>query len=293
MKKNILLNILAIVVILLTTACEKNDIPTNDNKTTISFEVSTPKMATRSFSQGELINKLKYAVYDSDHTLMQRTELQGEAQVISGATKVTLQLAAGKEYYVLFWAAAEGAPYDVNWEQKTMTVDYLETMCNDERGDAFYYYHHIPSTQKSGSVPLTLTRPFAQLNIGTNDLSEATGNRTNIDCTQVKVNAYNTLNFVDGSATGISYVTFALNTRPDTSRTFPVDGYKYLTMNYILVGTNEVKSDVELFYAAENGNNLQQRTFSNVPLQRNHRTNIYGALLSNSSSSISVTPPNP
>ena len=293
MKKNILLNILAIVVILLTTACEKNDIPTNDNKTTISFEVSTPKMATRSFSQGELINKLKYAVYDSDHTLMQRTELQGEAQVISGATKVTLQLAAGKEYYVLFWAAAEGAPYDVNWDQKTMTVDYSITMCNDERGDAFYYYHHIPSTQKSGSVPITLTRPFAQLNIGTNDLSEATGNRTNIDCTQVKVNAYKTLNFVDGSATGISYVTFALNTRPDISRTFPVDGYKYLTMNYILVGTNEVKSNVELFYAAANGNNLQQRTFNSVPLQRNHRTNIYGALLSNSSSSISVTPPNP
>ena len=283
MKKNILLNILAIVVILLTTACEKNDIPTNDDKTTISFEVSTPKMATRSFSQGELIKKLKYAVYDSDHTLMQRTELQGEAQVISGATKVTLQLAAGKEYY------AEGAPYNVNWEQKTMTVDYSITMCNDERGDAFYYYHHIPSTQKSGSVPLTLTRPFVQLNIGTNDLS----NGTNIYCTQVKVNAYNTLNFVDGSATGISYVTFALNTRPDISRTFPVDGYKYLTMNYILVGTNEVKSNVELFYADENGNNLQQRTFSNVPLQRNHRTNIYGALLSNSSSSISVTPPNP
>ena len=293
MKKNILLNILAIVVILLTTACEKNDIPTNDDKTTISFEVSTPKMATRSFSQGEEINKLKYAVYDSDHTLMQRTELQGEAQVISGATKVTLQLAAGKEYYVLFWAAAEDAPYNVNWEQKTMTVDYSITMCNDERGDAFYYYHHIPSTQKSGSVPLTLTRPFAQLNIGTNDLSEATGNRTNIDCTQVKVNAYNTLNFVDGSATGISYVTFALNTRPDTSRTFPVDGYKYLTMNYILVGTNEVKSNVEFYYGAANGNNLQQRTFYNVPLQRNHRTNIYGALLSNSSSSISVTPPNP
>ena len=58
---------------------------------------------------------------------------------------------------------------------------------------------------------------------------------------------------------------------------FPVaGGYKYLSMDYLLVGADKATVDVAFNYGGP-----QSRTFTNVPVQRNYRTNIYGSLLTN------------
>ena len=58
---------------------------------------------------------------------------------------------------------------------------------------------------------------------------------------------------------------------------FPVaGGYKYLSMDYLLVGADKATVDVAFNYGGP-----QNRTFTNVPVQRNYRTNIYGSLLTN------------
>ena len=58
---------------------------------------------------------------------------------------------------------------------------------------------------------------------------------------------------------------------------FPVDGYEYLAMNYLLVAADKELVDVE--FACTDGSKEKTRTVGSVPVQRNYRTNIYGQLL--------------
>ena len=60
--------------------------------------------------------------------------------------------------------------------------------------------------------------------------------------------------------------------------TFPVAGYEYLAMNYLLVGNDKETVEIEFTYADAN-NVAKTRTVGSVPVQRNYRTNIYGQLL--------------
>ncbi|MDD7095404.1 MAG: hypothetical protein PUI12_06260, partial [Bacteroidales bacterium] len=63
-----------------------------------------------------------------------------------------------------------------------------------------------------------------------------------------------------------------------SGETFPKAGYDYLSMDYLLVG-KEAKSVVDVKWTVTDGTFNSERTFTNVPLQGNYRTNIYGNLL--------------
>ncbi len=281
MKKNLFFGLFATMMLLLTTACQKENDLFGNGEATISFEISTPKMATRAFSDGTTATQLQYAVYDADNKRI--TRIAPATTTINGSTQVNIQLAAGKTYNVLFWAAAPDAPYELDFTNLKMNVVYADAetnykaLCNDERRDAFYcYYNVIADRTKTENV--TLTRPFAQLNIGTNDFDKLDG--VSSEKTSVKVDVFSTLNFVDGSVEGQKDdQLFALNAIPSADEKFPVDGYDYLAMNYLLVGTNKKVVDVEFSYGNES--KTETRTFTGIPVMANYRTNIYGALLTN------------
>ena len=63
-----------------------------------------------------------------------------------------------------------------------------------------------------------------------------------------------------------------------SGETFPKAGYDYLSMDYLLVG-KEAKSVVDVKWTVTDGTFNSERTFTNVPLQGNYRTNIFGNLL--------------
>ena len=63
MKKNLFFGLFATMMLLLTTACQKENDLLGNGEATISFEISTPQMATRAFSDGTTATELKYAVY--------------------------------------------------------------------------------------------------------------------------------------------------------------------------------------------------------------------------------------
>ncbi|MBR5237148.1 MAG: hypothetical protein IKV26_00380, partial [Paludibacteraceae bacterium] len=60
---------------------------------------------------------------------------------------------------------------------------------------------------------------------------------------------------------------------------FPVVGYEYLAMNYVLVAAEKTVVDVEFAHTAVDASTAKTRTVGSVPVQRNYRTNIYGKLL--------------
>ena len=279
MKKNLFFGLFATVMLLLTTACQKENDLLGNGEATISFEISTPQMATRAFSDGNTATELKYAVYHKVNEQFVLLREEQTAQLDGKKARVDVQLATGKTYYVFFWAQApvsegEQPRFTPNYGELTMTVNYGK--CNDENYDAFYWFDDV-TVEGAATVDVTLTRPFAQLNIGTNDLTKI--DDVSVANTAVTVkNVYDTFNFASGNVVGnATEVTFAAKTRP-ASEAFPVTGYEYLAMNYMFV---QQEGDVlnEVIFTYDDGK--KSRTFTNIPVKPNHRTNIYGALLTN------------
>ena len=277
MKKNFILGLLAITSLFATSCQQDFDLANNAvGETTVTFDVRTPQVALKSYSysDGKTATVLQYAVYDA-----QGNELEGLTVtngVINTTASVKLPLVTGNTYSVIFWAAAEGAPYAVDFGAKTMTVNYGSAVCNDEVRDAFYAYKTF-TVSGAQTETIELKRPFAQLNIGTNDYiaSENAGYVPTQSSVTVK-NVYSTLNLATGAVDSSTVATFRLaNIKKD--ETFPVDGYDYLAMNYLLVAKDKEVVDIEFTYT--DGSNAKTRTVGSVPVQRNYRTNIYGALL--------------
>lgn len=275
--KKILLGLSAFTMLFATSCQNDLDFDTAVGKTsTVSFSVGTPEIATRAYSDGATATKLQYAVYNAaGEELTDLTVTNGE---IHGSTTVNLQLTTGNTYSVIFWAAAEDAPYSVDFSTKTMTVDYNGAVSNAENRDAFFKYHTF-TVKGAQTETIELKRPFAQLNIGTADYaaSESAGYVPTQSAVVVK-NVYNTLNLATGVVENEVEANFALaNIKKD--ETFPVNGYEYLAMNYLLVSADKTVVDVEFTYT--DGSNAKTRTVGSVPVQRNYRTNIIGYLLTN------------
>ena len=241
---------------------------------TVSFNLSTPQMASRAYSDGMTATVLQYAVYDEAGNIL--GGFTTTDATIKGSTTVDLQLVTGNTYKVVFWAAAPNAPYTVDLAAKTMSVSYDNALCNDEARDAFYAYKEF-TVEGAQSERIELKRPFAQINIGTSDYAEATKagytpTKSSVEVTGVA----NTLNLFTGEATGEVNASFAF-AKIKKDETFPVDGNEYLAMNYVLVGAEKQLVDVAFSYTDDS--KTKDRVVSSVPVQRNYRTNIYGKLL--------------
>ena len=273
MKK--LIYCVAAMATVLFASCQKEVLaPVANEAATVSFSVNTPEIATRAYSDGLTATVLQYAVYDAaGNELEDLTVTDGE---IHTTAEVKLQLVTGNTYSVIFWAAAPNAPYAVDFAKKTMTVDYTAAVCNDEARDAFYACKTFTVTGVQTET-IELRRPFAQLNIGTADYtdSENAGYVPTQSSVVVK-NVYNTLNLTTGAVENEVVANFDLaDIKKDEN--FPVNGYDYLAMNYLLVSTSKELVDVEFTYT--NGADTKTRTVGSVPVQRNYRTNIYGNVL--------------
>ena len=258
------------------TSCENElEVGAAGEESVVSFTIATPDMGSRAdYSDGTTATQLQYAVYDANGTYL--SELTGTKD-INLTTTVELKLTTGNEYTVVFWAAAPNAPYTVDFGAKTMTVDYTNAVSNDEARDAFYAKETFTVTGAQTET-ITLKRPFAQLNIGTNDYAASTsaGYTPTHSAVTVK-NLKNTLNFFDGTVTGDDEARVFASAAIPAGQEFPVAGYEYLAMNYLLVGADKTVVDVEFTYT--DGSDAKTRTVGSVPVQRNYRTNIYGQLL--------------
>ena len=269
----------ALAAMMLMTSCQDDTtLLGNEGEVMVSFNLETPQIATRAFSDGSVANLLQYAVYDQNGE--QLTTHSGTVSNFTGSATINLKLSSGNSYSAIFWAANENAPYTVNFTDKTMTVNYTNAVSNDETRDAFYKYQEF-TVEGNQTVSVELKRPFAQLNIGTNDFDEATAASYAPTQSAVTVKKIaNTLNLCDGTVSGEQDVTFGYDTIPAATEPFPVADYQYLAMNYVLVGKD--KEVFDIVYKYRDNNNLEQtNAVGSVPMQRNYRTNIYGSLLTN------------
>ena len=283
---------LAIFALLLSTASCSDEQFAGDltgGETTVTFNAQLPAgLQTRTAGDGMTATTLSYAVYEQGETTPVITS-EDEVKFVNGQATLSLKLAKGKTYDFLFWADsyekddAEN-PYNVDFATQTLTVDYTDAKSNDEARDAFFGTEKV-AVKGAVSQNITLKRPFAQLNIGTNDMAAAqtAGLKTDALQSSVKVSGiFSSMNLMTGipDPSTSTEVTFGLNDIPDES--FMVDGktFHYLALNYLLVSDQKGLVNCEFTYT--DGATTETRTIDNVPVQRNYRTNIFGSLLTGS-----------
>ena len=263
---------------LFATSCQNDEMATaQGGDATVSIAVATPQIATRTYaySDGTTATELQYAVYDKAGTYL--PNVSGTATLENLGTTVELTLTTGNTYDVLFWAAAENAPYTFVPEDKTVTVNYVGAESNAENRDAFFARTTFKVNGKQTET-VTLTRPFAQLNIGTADYAQSQAAGYVPAFSKVEVTAYETLNLWNGEVSNPAVRTFDFAAIARDEQ-FPVVGYEYLAMNYLLVGAAKELVEVKFTYKDEPETYTHSRVVGAVPVQRNYRTNIFGNLL--------------
>ncbi len=279
MKKNSFLP-LGLLALIATGCATDMPVPAgNDGNVTISLELPA-SMATRAFGDGLQATSLSYAIYDGEtKTLV----ANGDDAATFNGLKATLQvnLVNGRTYDFVFWAdngASSPYTFDAAQEEADIKVDMNFAGVNNENLDAFY---GSTTSEINGptTVSATLKRPFAQVNLGTDDLNTTpvTTALTDLKIT-LTASTYTSMNPFTGEVLGEeSEITFDATGAPQ-GETFPVENYEYLSMAYLLV--TDAQALVDLNYTVSNGSvELSSVPVSNVPVQRNYRTNIYGSIL--------------
>ena len=271
-------------LLMLGTSCSSEEVAPMTGESTVTLSVTLPDgIQSRAFGDGTTADSLTMLVLDGETALPVFTSADPTvlSTDINLTKQVTLRLAAGKTYKVVCWAAAEGAPYTFDPATRTVTANYEGALTGDEKLDAFYAAQDITVTGNTTET-VKLYRPFAQLNIGTNDLAAAKAAGFDAKTVKVTVPTYKSLNLVTGAVeTGDPVaVSFGEGALP-TGETFPKTGYDYLAMNYLLMSADKQLVDLEFTVKAADGS-IRTLPVSAVPVQRNYRTNIYGSLLTNS-----------
>lgn len=276
---------------MLFTSCQRDDAQ-QESQNGVVFSVSAPAMDTRAAGDGSTVKDLYYAVWSANEDGTLNEIIVDDGQVIgafasSNATQVHVPLARNMKYVAIFWAQAPSAPFTLDWASQTITMTDKAFVGQNENVDAFF--NAVTFTFDSDeSQNVELRRPFAQLNIGTADLAAAEKGGFALSQTAVTVPVAKTLNLLDGSVGTAEDVTYALADLP--TETVEIDDVTYdlISINYLLVDgdaysqeSDEGKElvDVVFSYTEEDNTTPIERTFTDITIERNHRTYIVGHLL--------------
>ena len=285
MKKFLFLG--AVVAMLLGTTSCSNDMEPAMTDGTVQFKIELPgAIDSRAISDGTTAKKLEVACYDADGNVLNDLNPVVSDFNEERVATVTVKLVKGQTYNFAFFAHANGAPYEFNKGTKlsecTFTVNdnYTGDDClsNAENRDAFYAV--LEDYQVKPEVTeVTLYRPFAQLNFGTDDLAaaEAAGiipSQSKVTVKQVAT-SFN-LSTGKAAADGAVDATFNLAAIPTEKLTVDGTEYDWMAMNYFLVPANEANVDVKMTVKTNKAD--VEVPVTSVPVKKNHRTNIVGSL---------------
>lgn len=278
MKKIFLLTFVTTTV--LSISCQQNlETTTSLEKSDVTIVVEAPQMATRAFGDGTASNDLYYCIYDeAGNPINEISKISdNNKETINISKAIDLRLVTGNTYSMIFWADNADDVCTVDFDN--MTMSFNPETANQEIYDAFWAYVEPFKVENDMSMTIKLYRPFAQLNIGTNDIEAATDAGMTVSKSKIVVETPTTLNLKTGAVSNEKSIEYKYEAIP-TDEEFPVANYEYLSMNYLLVGKD--KSTIDVNFGYTDGTNNYDRKFTYVPVQRNYRTNIFGSILTSS-----------
>ncbi len=280
-------------------SCQQESLEPVQETGAVTFTVEAPAaMQTKAIADGTNVEHLIYEVWltptlgslEGAQRLYQNNT--ATLDLVDGVrkTKVTLDLVNDQKFAVLFWAQVDdptSSDRAYNTDQLTaVTYAQSEYNSNDESLAAFYAVAYVvdgshvkkDGTGTTGAVKLT--RPFAQLNLGTlNTSTEYTVDLVNSEVTVYQANT--TFNVATSVASAPNDLTFKMAAVPSDPATLTVNekAYEYAGMNYLFAGTSNTVSYKILTQIGGGMNGTVENRIDYVPLQENYRTNIIGNLL--------------
>ena len=284
--------IIAVASAALFSCSSENDIiaPSGDG-VTISLNVPTG-LGTRAGSLGDNVgaslDNLTWTVFEVADGVSTPVFTDSKPQAFASLPNretINLQLAKGKTYQVVFYAENSANDF-VDYENGKISVDYSKASTNDANADVFVGNTDVFTVDGAVSKNVTLSRPFAQLNWGTDDLNAPAIQHLlpGLEFTiSVSKGLYSSFDIVSGEVSDEVTAPTTLpaavyETLPDND--FPVaaedaqNPYALLCMNYLLTGDGTIDCSLSFSDAQ-----LTPVNVSNAPVKVNYRTNIYGSLI--------------
>lgn len=254
----------------------------------VTYTITLPETVQTRGASGYAEYDLYFEVYKTiSETDLANADLkplfERKETMTGNTTTVTLDLLNDQDYTVLFWANKKDVAYFDLDDLRKVTMKQAASNNNDR--DAFCGMDQIAQHDGATSKTVTLTRPFAQLNIATLVSTTAgydlTPRNSYVKVSDVPV----TYNVATGDVSGDTAVGFTKNAVPADKK---VNGtYDLVAMNYVLVP----EGNVSVYYEIETVNGTVKNTVNNVPLKKNYRTNIIGNLLtSNATYTVEIKP---
>ena len=261
-------------------SCGKEDIKLPEVGESVTFTVQTD-CGTKALGDhdgaGANVDRCKVAVYmlTSDSSTPYKIYDKPEVNKHNNLSySFTVNLLVQQTYQIVVWVDKAGL-YNVNDELTSVTRNSGDVTCNSDNHDAFYA--SVPFVHGTDMVTaIVAKRPFAQLNLITQDLDPA-AQPTEISLTYASPQSFNPLTATVG--TEMTSVTYKAD-RPYYSST---EGTEHtLAMNYVFAAaeTQTILPTVKL--TALKGSTTVETQIANVPVQQNYRTNITGKLLTTS-----------
>lgn len=305
--KNLLLTIAAVALLLLT-SCQRDELQggsISGEEVTVSISAVVPGdggavvKSNDNPGNGSEVNRCILEVYllgGEDGSVT--ASLYGTRQVVKvenlTAAFEDLNLITGQKYRLVLWAdhvedPENGLGTDLYYNTENLpSVSYksgTEYKSNEERRDAFFKVEEFELDGPEDRT-VSLTRPFGQINIITTDYGLIPSTHSDLLPVKVKLafpSIPTSIDLVNGTVNDMAEVT--TSTAVDIAG-LDVDGEedsKQLSFDYILAPAEgqTVVSEFTMSFLKDDGTTpvAKDYTFENIPVQRNYRTNVSGALL--------------
>lgn len=305
--KNLLLT-LAAAALLLLTSCQRDELQggsISGEEVTVSISAVVPGdggavvKSNDNPGNGSDVNRCILEVYllegeDGSAT----ASLYGTRQVVKvenlTAAFEDLNLITGQKYRLVLWAdhvddPENGLGTDLYYDTENLpSVSYkpgTEYKSNEDSRDAFFKVEEFELDGPEDRT-VSLTRPFGQINIITTDYGLIPSTHSDLLPVKVKLaflSIPTSIDLVNGTVNDMAKVTTL--TAVDIAG-LDVEGEedsKQLSFDYILAPAKgqTVVSEFTMSFLKEDGTTsvAKDYTFENIPVQRNYRTNVSGALL--------------
>lgn len=299
MKRSV--EIIAGALCLMMFSCSQEDVvaPAQGGEGNYNITVNLPKeFATRAIGNGLTATTLNVVLYDTeDNAYITTQTVDFESNSLS--TTVSFNLITGKSYEMVFFAASPAAlvatapVYQIDNATGILSVNYANMTSQDNAADAYDCFYNLYSTgtitKEPQNISVTLHRPVAQINWGSNDLDDPTvtsnatyGTNAAYLRATLTTEAYSTLNLLTGEVGNQETITITNFAAPTGA--YPISGYDYVGLFYLLAPA-ESSAVYDLNLDINNSANTtatqisQPIDVSSAPVQANYQTNIYGTLL--------------
>ena len=268
--KKLLYSAAALATLLFAASCQQENL--GPARTGVTYTITLADEVQTKGKDGHDAYDLYYEVYRNTNAGL--VELYDDVKEMTGPkTTVTLDLLNDQDYTVLFWANKKGTDYFNASNLQNVTIK--DASSNNEDRDAFCGMDELTAHDNGSMKTVTLTRPFAQLNIAT------------LVPTHYDVDPQSSLVKVTGAPKSFSVltgegvensegeVTYTVNTVPGGNIVVAPNTYKMAAMNYVFAP----EGNITVYYEINTNNGTVKNTINNVPVKKNYRTNIIGNLL--------------